>query len=178
MNDAYAQLTARDSVRIERLMPGPIERLWEYLTDGEKRATWFAGGEMPAAPGSTMTLMFRNSQLTPGDDDPAPAGHSPEGFAMESRVLEYDPPRVLAFTMAMGGGLSEVRMELAPQGRDVKLVVTHRQLPQRSTVVNVSGGWHVHLDILAARLRGEAPPPFWRTHAKLAAEYERRIPAG
>jgi len=27
-------------------LPGPIERVWEYLTDPDKRARWFAGGPM------------------------------------------------------------------------------------------------------------------------------------
>jgi uncharacterized protein YndB with AHSA1/START domain len=41
MND-YGVLTAPDTLRIERLLPGPIERVWQYLTDSDKRATWLA----------------------------------------------------------------------------------------------------------------------------------------
>ena len=30
---AYATATAANAVRIERLLPGPIERIWAYLTE-------------------------------------------------------------------------------------------------------------------------------------------------
>ena len=42
----YGVRTAPDTVRIERLLPGPIERVWQYLTDPQLRAQWFAGGEL------------------------------------------------------------------------------------------------------------------------------------
>ena len=37
MND-YGELLDENTVRFERLLPGPIERVWSYLTEGEKRA--------------------------------------------------------------------------------------------------------------------------------------------
>ena len=36
--------TEPGTVRLERLLPGPIERVWAYLTESDKRATWFAAG--------------------------------------------------------------------------------------------------------------------------------------
>ena len=45
MND-YAVATNPTTVRIERSLPGPIERAWEYLTDSEKRGKWFASGNL------------------------------------------------------------------------------------------------------------------------------------
>ena len=44
--DEYGVKTAPDTLRIERTLPGPIERVWTYLTDPAKRATWFARGPM------------------------------------------------------------------------------------------------------------------------------------
>jgi hypothetical protein len=44
-------------------------------------------------------------------------------------------------------------------------------------MLNVSAGWHAHLDVLAARLDGEEPAPFWDHWAGLKADYEKRIPA-
>ena len=32
------------TVRFERLLPGPVERVWSYLTDSEKRGQWLASG--------------------------------------------------------------------------------------------------------------------------------------
>ena len=37
------------------------------------------------------------------------------------------------------------------------LTVIHRRLPDRSTLLNVSAGWHMHLDILVARAAGREP---------------------
>jgi uncharacterized protein YndB with AHSA1/START domain len=45
MND-HGVFTGSDTIRFERLFPGPIERIWTYLTDSEKRGTWLASGPM------------------------------------------------------------------------------------------------------------------------------------
>jgi uncharacterized protein YndB with AHSA1/START domain len=37
MND-YGTIAAPAEVRFERLLPGPIETVWAYLTESEKRA--------------------------------------------------------------------------------------------------------------------------------------------
>jgi hypothetical protein len=37
-----AHLTATQSVRFERLLPGPIERVWDYLTKPDLQRTWLA----------------------------------------------------------------------------------------------------------------------------------------
>jgi uncharacterized protein YndB with AHSA1/START domain len=37
-NEQYGKFTSRAEVRIVRTLPGPIERIWDYLTDPEKRA--------------------------------------------------------------------------------------------------------------------------------------------
>jgi hypothetical protein len=50
-------------------------------------------------------------------------------------------------------------------------------VPERSTLLSVSSGWHTHLDILAARMAGEEPAePFWDQINRLRPEYDRRIP--
>ena len=38
MSQDYGVVTAPDTVKIERMLPGPIERVWAYLTDPAKRA--------------------------------------------------------------------------------------------------------------------------------------------
>ena len=35
----YGIVTEAGAVRFERLLPGPIERVWAYLTDPDKRAS-------------------------------------------------------------------------------------------------------------------------------------------
>lgn len=180
MNDTYAELVAADTVRVERLLPGPWERVWAYLTDPDKRRLWLAGGEMELRVGGRVGLVFHNDALT-GHDDPPPAKYANAGGEARTsgRITACDPPRLLAYTWDEGEGkeASEVRFELAPQGEDVLLVVTHRRLHGRDLVIGVASGWHAHLGILLDRLHGRAPASFWPTHTRLEREYAQRLPA-
>jgi uncharacterized protein YndB with AHSA1/START domain len=99
------------------------------------------------------------------------------GATVTSKITRCDPPRLLAMTWEHGPSASEVTFELTPRGDKVLLALTHRRLADRAMMVNVGAGWHTHLAILADNLDGVTPRPFWSTHAKLAAEYERRIAA-
>ena len=68
--EPYATMPAAATVRIERVLPGPIERVWSYLTDSDKRAKWFAGGPMDLKQGGAVSLTFRNSDLSYGQTRP------------------------------------------------------------------------------------------------------------
>jgi uncharacterized protein YndB with AHSA1/START domain len=46
----YVDRVAADTVRLERLLPGPLERAWSFLTESDKRARWLAGGEWELRP--------------------------------------------------------------------------------------------------------------------------------
>ena len=172
MNE-YGTVTGPDTVRLERLLPGPIERVWEYLTDSKKRGKWFASGPMELRVGCSATLTFHNSDLS-SERTPPEKFKKYEGHAMQSTVTACDPPRLLSYTF---GDAGEVTFELTPKGKDVLLVLTHRQLADRKTIVSVSTGWHSHLAILIDVLNGDEPRPFWTTVTKMEAEYEKRIPA-
>ena len=67
--------------------------------------------------------------------------------------------------------------ELAPTGDEVLLTVIHRRLPDRATLLKVGAGWHMHLDILVARMKGKKPEPFWDGWTRLHKEYDLRLPA-
>ena len=71
---------------------------------------------------------------------------------------------------------SEITFELSPQGADVRLVLTHSRLANRAALVDVSGGWHIHLRVLADELNGRPKQPFWSELERLEAEYDRIIP--
>jgi uncharacterized protein YndB with AHSA1/START domain len=176
----FGVVTEAGTVRFERLLPGPIERVWSYLTDSEKRGTWLATGAMEQRVGSTVALHFHHADLSPvKEETPARYKEIEDGATTTSQVTRCDPPRLLSMTW---GGLpaegSEVTFELEPRGDKVLLTLTHRRLTDRADMVNVAGGWHTHLAILADNLSGRTPRPFWSTHAKVAGEYERRITAG
>jgi uncharacterized protein YndB with AHSA1/START domain len=177
MNDvatpsAYGTLTEPATLKIERLLPGPMDRIWDYLTKSDLRRKWLAAGDMELKVGAPFEFVWRNDELT------NPPGKKPEGFGeehcMNSQITECDPPRKLSFTWGESGG---VTFELAPRGTEVLLTITHRRLPDRSTMLNVSAGWHNHLDVLAARVAGQEPAPFWDNWLGLKAEYDKRLPA-
>ena len=39
------------------------------------------------------------------------------------------------------------------------MIVQHRRVTDRAALLNVSAGWHMHLDILVARATGKEPQP-------------------
>ncbi|HXG80512.1 MAG TPA: SRPBCC family protein [Sphingomicrobium sp.] len=170
--DTYGVLTEPATLTIERLLPGSIDRVWAYLTESDLRRQWLASGTMEMRVGASFELVWRNDELTD------PPGHRPEGFGEEHRktetITELDPPYRLGFTFGAAG---DVSIALEPVGDMVRLTLTHRRLPDRNTMLMVSAGWHAHLDVLAAKLAGEEPQPFWDHWAGLKAEYDRRIPA-
>lgn len=174
----YGVMTARDTVRIERLLPGPIERVWNYLVDPEKRRQWLAAGPLELRTGGKVGLVFHNNQLTTSDDLP------PEKFAkhggehhLGGQVLACEPVNLLAFTWGESETASRVQFELSEEGSKVRLVVTHSHLGSRNEMVNVSGGWHSHLDLLSDLLNEREPRRFWANLAVKHAEYDRQIPA-
>ena len=157
-----ATLIKPSTIRFERLLPGPVERVWAYLVDSRKRATWLAAGEFDLRVGGRIELMFENDKLS---DESNPAG----GGGMrkfEGRITRLEPLRALAHTWKWDGGDSEVIYQLTPKGKDVLLTLEHR-LPEGSELVKgVGGGWATHVGILADQLNGVKPRPFWTTHAR------------
>ncbi|WP_063002059.1 SRPBCC family protein [Nocardia mikamii] len=164
----YGKVVAPGTVRIERLLPGPIERVWAYLTDVDKRATWLAGGLLEQVTGGRVEHIFRIHELT-GEGDPAEVADRRHG-----EVLEWDPPHRLRHTWSTGGGLadSDVTFALEPVADKVRLTVTHRRIPTRGEMLDIAAGWHTHLDILRARLATSPHDMFWPKFNSLRAGYE------
>ncbi len=170
--NAYGSLIEPATLKIERILPGPIERVWAYLTESDLRRKWLAAGEMEMKVGAPFELVWRNDELT------NPPGRRPDGFGdehrMQSRITELDPPRKLSFSWGNSGG---VTFELEPRGNEVLLTVIHRRLPDRATLLKVAAGWHMHLDVLVARARGQEPGAFWDGWSRLHRDYDQRVPA-
>ncbi len=98
MND-FGTVIAPNTVRIERLLPGPIERVWAYLTESEKRGSWLASGDMDLRIGGQVELVFHNNALTDNDVAPPPKYEKYGGeLRSHGHVVECDPPRLLVFT--------------------------------------------------------------------------------
>jgi uncharacterized protein YndB with AHSA1/START domain len=169
--EAYGVLTEPATLKIQRLLPGPIERVWAYLTESDLRRQWLAAGQMEMKAGAPFEFVWRNDELTD------PPGQRPPGFSeehrMQGRITELDPPRKLAIAWRDTG---DVSFDLEPVGNDVLLTLIHRRLPDRAVMLKVGAGWHMHLDILVARARGQEPESFWDGWSRLRQEYDSRLP--
>ena len=171
-NDSHGTFNGPAEVRLVRTLPGPIERIWQYLTDPEKRARWFAGGYCETKVGGKNDLVFQHKNLSPDEEPPEQYKQmNEEGFTMPSTILRCEPPRLLSYTF---DDASEVTFELTPQGKNVLLVLTHRaggdDIP---SIPGYASGWHTHFSLLAALLEGTPPPAFWAMHKRLKAEYQK-----
>lgn len=168
----YGMFTDDATLTIQRRLPGPIARVWSYLTDSELRAQWLASGTMQSRPDTSFDLVWRNDDLS------LSSAERPEGFPEVSSatclLTEFDPPRRLRFTWPEVG---DVTIELKPAGDDVLLTLTHRGCATRPMQLMLGAGWHAHLDILGARIRGQTPPSFWSNWQTLRQEYDQRLAA-
>lgn len=178
----YASSPERGAVRYERLLPGPIERVWDYVTDSEKRAKWFAGGPMELRVGGQATLTFDHRTITP---EPVPEAFQKHiGSVSHGHVTRCDPPRLLAFTWwEDSGDKSEITFELTPQEDKVLFVVNHVRLDDLREMKMVSSGWHSHIMALEEVLSGQQPERFWAALEELRPYYdgvltEKDAPAG
>ncbi|WP_200954356.1 SRPBCC domain-containing protein [Rhizobacter sp. Root1221] len=173
--DGHVHPVSASTVRMERLLPGPAERVWEFLTDPDKRALWLAGGPMELRLGGAVELHFRHADLSPVKVPTPEAYRAMEaGHVLRGTVTQIDPLHRLGFTWGPGPAASEVMFELVPQGNLVRLVLTHTRLADSAELRSVSGGWHTHADILEDRLRGQVPEAFWTRHAVIEAMYRQR----
>lgn len=169
-NDRHGTLDGGHVLRMQRRLPGPIERVWSFLTDSDLRGQWLASGPMQLQPGASFELVWRNDDLS---SSPA---ERPEGFPAESRAtcefVDLEPPRRMRYIWP---GVGEVTFELEALENEVVLTLTHRGLNGDRLILNVCAGWHAHLALLVAHLEGTTPPSLWSTWKRLRHEYEEQL---
>lgn len=176
-DDAYARIVAPDAARIERLLPGPIERIWAYLTVEDKRRLWMASGIIGAVAGAPVEHIFRHEELG------ADCGEPPAKYAalagesrIHGRIIACEPPHLLAYSWGEGTPTpSQVRFDLEMRGTAVLLVVTHSRIAKHEMMASVAAGWHTHLNILANVISGRTSHDFWNKHTRLELDYAQRL---
>lgn len=148
----------RGEVRLERDLPGPIDRVWQLITDAKGSASWFGDGwTIPPQAGATWR-------------------HASD---MHGTVRVYDAPNVLELTWNDDHHDdasivdSILRIQLREAGERVHLTLTHRGLPL-AAMRGKGPGWHAYLDTLAATLHGESLDPMARM-AEVRPAYEREL---
>ena len=176
LRNPLGQVIEPGVLRIERTLPAPVERVWAYLVDPDKRATWLAGGTMAREPGGVFELRFEHTRLS---DEEAPERFAAyrEPHLQKSRLVRMEAPRLL--TISWGNetdAASEVTFELTAKGDNAtQLVLTHRRLPDRKETLSVAGGWHAHLDVLDDLVHGRKPAGFWTNLEAVEKAYEAQL---
>ena len=88
--------TEPGTVRLERLLPGPIERVWAYLTESDKRATWFAAGTFDLRVGGKADLHFNHANLS--SEKRPPDEYKDMKTDYPGKITRLEPPRLLSYT--------------------------------------------------------------------------------
>jgi len=155
----YLVVGGRPAVRFEREYRHSLERVWRAVADADQARQWF-----PSA------LAF----------DPRVGGAGrftgdPNMIDGEGVVLEYDPPRLLAFTWGDG----EVHIALEPVGEDRCRFVLTNVLGADNEAARNAAGWSVCLGELDKVVQGDQTqgphavgPTAWR------AAYESYVRSG
>lgn len=153
---------APDTFRLERTLNAPVERVWSYFVDADKRSRWFNAGDDLKAKGQSFTMLFGHHRIT-NEKPPARWAQMETGeFPMDGEVLAFEPPHLLAITWAESNGhRSQVRFEFSAEGERTRLVLTHTRIGTPANVKDFAGGWTAHLETLASLLDGKPTNHFW-----------------
>ncbi len=144
------------NVSYERRYTLAIEAVWAALTEPKRLADWLAEAKLGLRLGGTIELYW------PTPDE-----------RMTGKIVEFDPPRLLAFTWPEPDGApnSIVRWELTEVKGGCRLLLTNTLL-RKEYLLSVATGWHAHLDeLLGAATR--TSPLSWTTE-RVQAFYSRQ----
>jgi uncharacterized protein YndB with AHSA1/START domain len=171
----HGVVVAPGTLRFERVFPGPVERLWSYLTEPEKLRKWLAAASSAPRAGGNVELTWNHSELSPHTEPTPERFKQHQGAKSRWRVTRYEPPKALSVIWDEGTeGEAKVDFELTPRGDEVLFVLTHKGISAAETLGETAAGWHIHLDILTDNVAGRVPRPFWSTLLAHEAEYAER----
>jgi len=138
-------------IRIERIIPAPIEEVFSAWTDPESMSLWLSPiGHADVEVDPRVDGRFRVVMV--GAD--VSIEHSGE-------YLVFDPPRVLSFTWRSpytGPEASVVTVTLTPEGETTRMVLVHERLPAEQVTPHEEG-WGSILDRLGELLSSAVADP-------------------
>jgi len=156
-----AEEQGRTALRFERILDHSPERVFAALSARRELDAWHPSPfEIEPTVGGVVAYARPGAAAPPVDGE----------------VLEYDPPRLLAYTWFE----DVLRWELHPHERGCLLVLTHI-FDDRLKAARDAAGWHLCLDTLDASLDGTAPAPSQPEQhppagwSELNAEYQQRF---
>ena len=172
----YGEVREDGTLKFVRMLPGPIERAWSWLAVGEKRAQWLCGGGDARRAGETIRFEFHHENLTPHDETiPDKYKEMAQGVSYDVEITACEPPNRLVVWWTSPEGDNEIEFRLSEADGKVKLELFQRGEIPAEHVLGSCAGWHTHLDIMADKLSGATPKPFWPTHEALFREYADRL---
>lgn len=139
------QLRRETAVQFQRLLPGPVERVWEFLTQSEHLPGWVGAGRIEPRVGGEVRIAD---------------GH------ITGVVTQWKPPHLLTLTwnVLLPGERtstypeSYVTFELQASGAEVLLTLIHRPILPGLEAQTLMG-WHTLLELLGGTIRGEQQEP-------------------
>ena len=171
------RLVEPTTMRFERVLPGPIERVWDHLTRPELLTTWLSvAAKMELREGGRVELTMDHGEKGKLPEQVKAKIVDAETITpkVHGTVTRLVPGRALAYTwedaMSTEAVKSEVTFELEPRGTDVLLVLTHRRVVEKY-IPQALGGWHTLLDGLETRVRGGPPLKFFERFEENLALY-------
>ena len=142
----------QDSIVTQIEIAAPPERVFQALTDAQQLKRWFGGPECPAkvwemdaGPGGHYRYVTEKGAVVV---------NNVSQFECHGEIVEYDPPRVLAYTWIANwhDDLTRrtiVRWELTPKSTGTLVKVTHTGLTQLPIARrDYTGGWPGVLEML------------------------------
>ncbi len=127
-------------VRIDELLPHPVEAVWAALTDSASISDWLMATD-DFRPEVGARFRMKTGTL------------SASGW-VEAEVLELDPPRrmVWAWSVAGGEAPTSVTFELVPQGEGTRLTLTHAGEIDPVIGAQLAEGWPGRIELLRRSL--------------------------
>ena len=150
MTSELRTVDGRPTLRFERRLAHPIERVWTAITEPAELKHWFpANIEGERKPGAKLRFTFDEHDIE----------------ATGGQIVEYEPPRLFAYSW----GESMLRFELTPDGDGCRLLFTHMLGGDEPwgdvlSAPRHAAGWDGCLRQLDAWLAGrteELPKDFW-----------------
>jgi uncharacterized protein YndB with AHSA1/START domain len=150
----------RYEIRIVRLIPRPVEKVWAALTIPERLGTWMGeGADLDLRVGGRYIVSF-----------------------LKGTITDYDPPGLLAYDWNGPDGDINIRWALAAEGEACRL--TFSTLCERVTEPGINAwwvlgrfaGWRGFVDDLSISITGEVAPEVDPIeHPDMVARYGRHF---
>lgn len=172
----YGEVLENGAMVFVREFPGPIERVWSWVVDADKRARWLCGGDNITHAGQSVIFAFRHENLTPHDEAlPEKYKDMKDGVSFDISVVRFEPPDRITFEWpGARGEPSIVDIQLTEIGDTVTLTLRQHGDINAEELIGALAGWHTHFAIMLDAMTGKTPEPFWAAHEALSKDYEKR----